>query len=329
VSSFLDQFKDQNIIHIGDSDLDGISTSILSLYYVKPICKNLIQLNTGDRTMSEINNDIFNIESDIFLFTDIVPTIEFTEEILKRNKKLIVIDHHETSKEILSGLDLNKHKYYYSEDVCATKLFYNLITENLRKNRVIDKFVHLVDVYDCWRDNHDDWEDAKNLHYLRIKSIDWRNDADKSDNIKNFYFIESILNKFKNNKKFFYRYDELKKISSKRQKENKDYKEAKRKLKKRVDSEGNKYIYLECPASISIIGNRLLKENKDVKYALCRSTYYEAIENKSFSLRANDDFNVRRIAELYGGGGHESSSGFTAKDDQEYNDLISGNKHPI
>jgi oligoribonuclease NrnB/cAMP/cGMP phosphodiesterase (DHH superfamily) len=38
--------------------------------------------------------------------------------------------------------------------------------------------------------------------------------------------------------------------------------------------------------------------------------YYDTPEGRLFSLRSNGDFNVAKIAEQYGGGGHKNASGF-------------------
>lgn len=328
--NFRSIFQDKSVIHISDIDLDGISCVILSKYFIENNCKSIKYICTGDRTMSEIPDDIFEYESDIFLFTDITPTIEFAKEIIARNKQLCLVDHHETANEIFSSIDMSNHKYYYTEEICTTKLLYNLIIESSsckRENRVIKRFVDLVDTYDCWRDEHEDWENAKDLHYLKNKSVDWF--GNKSGYDKNRFFINNTINKFQEDRKFFYKYDELKKIRAEREKENKNYNKAKKKLEKRIDSNGNNYIYVECPSQISVIANKLLKENNDVDYALCRSTYFKAVDDRSLSLRSSNNFDVKLIAESYGGGGHISAAGFQANDDQEYKDLISGNKHPI
>lgn len=326
MKSFLELFQDKKVCYISDCDLDGIASIILSYYYIEPLTKFFSVFSTGDRTMEEIPKNVFDSNYDIFLFTDLAPTLEFAKEILKHNKEIIIVDHHQTSTEILE--ELNLENYYYSDNICATKLLYNLIIENLRRNRVIDTFVHLVDVYDSWRENHEDWETAKDLEYLKVKSVDWRTDANKDEFTKNRYFINNILDKFDNDKKFVFKYMENKRIKAERDKEKKSYNEAKKKMKLRVDNKGKKYIYTECPNKVSLVSNRILKENNNVDYILCRSTYYKAVNNLSFSLRSKNDFNVREIAERFDGGGHLNASGFLAKDEQEYNALINGNLHP-
>jgi oligoribonuclease NrnB/cAMP/cGMP phosphodiesterase (DHH superfamily) len=314
------------VVHITDSDLDGISCTILAHHYIEPLCKKFTPICTGERDMSEVPEDVFESDIDIVLFTDIAPTLELVKTLQEHSKKIIIVDHHETSKNILD--ELNIPNYYYSEDSCGAMLLYDLIIGDSRRKRVVDRFIHLVNVYDTWKDTHDDWENAKDLHYLKNASTDWFCSMGDSDYFKNIFFIEKTLDKFGNKEKFFFTYDELKKIKKERLGEKKSYIHAKKKLERRVDSRGNTYIYIECPNKVSIVGNILLKEY-DVDYALCRSTYKDAVELMSFSLRSAKGMNIREIAELYGGGGHESASGFKAKDKQEYEDLISGSKTPI
>lgn len=329
MSDFFSNFQDKNVVHISDSDLDGVASTILALYYIEPLCNKYIPINTGERDMSEIPDIINDITVDTVLFTDIAPTIELCKELIKNGKKIIIVDHHITSKELLTNLDLNKHKYYYTEDNCATTLFYDLIMEGCRRNRTINRFVHLVNTYDTWRDNHEDWENAKELHYLKNKCTSWYMGNSAPEYDKNLVFIKNISYKFENDRKFCFKYNDLRMIKAEKENEQKAYNIAKKKLRKSIDSKGNSYIYVECPSKVSIIGNRLLKEHNDVKYALCRSTYRDAKATFSFSLRSKGDFDIRHIAESYGGGGHSSSSGFKAKDENEYNSLISGIKHPI
>ncbi len=326
---FLSLFHNKNVIHVSDSDLDGVASTALAIHYIEPVCTSYVPINTGARDMSEVPEDIFSPEVDIVLFTDIAPTHEFCVEIINNNKQIVIVDHHETSKEVLSDLDLNKHHYFYDDTICATQLLCNLITKDKREKRTIKRFVELVNIYDTWQENHKDWEIAKDLSYLKNKSINWIMNANDTDFIKNKVFIGDMVCKFEEDRKFFFRYNEMKKIKAEREKENKIYTQAKKKLQKRVDSKGNKFLYIECSSKVSIIGNKLLNENNDAVYALCRSTYYKAVQNRSLSLRSKGEFDVRSIAELYDGGGHLSASGFTARDDKEYKDLVSGIKTPI
>jgi len=61
------------------------------------------------------------------------------------------------------------------------------------------------------------------------------------------------------------------------------------------------------PYTLTSDAGHLLAEN--FPFAGC---YWDTPSGRVFSLRSRDDgMNVSKIAELYGGGGHEHASGFT------------------
>ena len=110
--------------------------------------------------------------------------------------------------------------------------------------------------------------------------------------------------------------------------------EAKKSLKKRIDNQGNNYIYFECTSKLSLTASTIMKEylDQDIKYYICRSLYAYNKGQLSLSLRAPEasKINCATIAESYGNGGHVKAAGldFTSKSEFYY-DIISGNKHLI
>jgi len=322
---FIDKFKDKVCYHISDADLDGTGCTVLSKYYLTSICKTLYCFNTGQRDMTEVPQFVFDKEIDIILFTDIAPSLSFANELIKRNKIFVVVDHHLTSVELLEQCNISKENYFYTDKSCATLLLYNLFTEGIkRKDRVVQRFATLVNTYDFWLDNTEDWEEANYLNYLKKGVINWARYFDSPDYEKNSDFINLILEKFRSSKRFMFNFRENRIISTEKQKEDKNYKKAKDNMKIRVDGQGNKYLYLEAPSGLSVISNRILKESPDVQYAVCRSTFKTAIENRSISLRSREGFSVKDIAEKWGGGGHSAASGLSMTNEEQYKDLISG-----
>jgi len=320
----INNFKNKNIYFVSDSDLDGISATIIAKYYIEPICNKIIFLNTGQRSMSDFNWDLLDKEKiDIVIFTDITPnSLEMYNKLKKDlNIDVYIFDHHETGKSILGELS----NYFYTDKSCATLLLYNLFTEGIkRKDRVVQRFATLVNTYDFWLDNTEDWEEANYLNYLKKGVINWARYFDSPDYEKNSDFINLILEKFRSSKRFMFNFRENRIISTEKQKEDKNYKKAKDNMKIRVDGQGNKYLYLEAPSGLSVISNRILKESPDVQYAVCRSTFKIAIENRSISLRSREGFSVKDIAEKWGGGGHSAASGLSMTNEEQYKDLISG-----
>jgi nanoRNase/pAp phosphatase (c-di-AMP/oligoRNAs hydrolase) len=315
--SFINNFKDKNIYHISDADTDGLGATILGIYYLKPVVKNIEFLITGDRELELFNWDIAN-NSDIIIFTDIAPpSLDFYNKI---EKQVFIFDHHSSHRDFLGDLK----NYFYNDANCASRIFFEKLTENNRANRVVKEFIDLVDCYDCWHDDNILWKKANELNLLRSASINWYCESDFD---KNYEFIQAMLFKFEKLKKFNFTYKEIRLISSEKFKENNRYNEAKDSLQIRVDNKGNKYIYMEALSKISAIANRFLKEYNDIKYVLARSTFRDAINNLSLSLRSVGDFNVANIAEKWGGGGHKNASGIAMKNKEDYLDVMSGKLH--
>jgi len=326
----LNNFKNKNIYFVSDSDLDGVSTTVIAKYYIEPICNKIIYLNTGQRDMSDFNWNIFLKENiDTVIFADITPnSLEMYNKLKNElHINVYIFDHHETGKSILGDLP----NYYYTDKSCASMLFYRKLIENiLRPNRVIERYIFLTNLYDFWQDNHEEWEEAVKLQFLKKGSINWRRHFDSPEFEKNSDFIYAMIEKFKTSKRFMYTFRENNIIASEKRKEDKNFNSAKKSLKIRTDNSGNKYFYLEAPAGLSLIANKILKgNNSDVKYAVCRSTYKGAVENLSISLRSVPGFSVKEIAEKWGGGGHTGAAGLMMKSEEDYNDLISGKLHLI
>ena len=316
---FLELFRDKKVYHFSDIDLDGISAHIIARYFIEPICKKYIFTISGERDMRDFNWS--NAEqSEVIMFSDIAPCDkEMYNKLIEMNKIVILVDHHITSRNELGDLP----NYFYTEEVCGAKLLYNLITEGKRKHRLINDYVTLVDCYDCWRQENKLWNHAKDLHNLLMGM---RNYWDKNNNTQSNRFTNKQLTKFEKraNQNFFFDIFEQRIIKAANLKEEKNYKEAKKNLQKRVDTLGNKYIFTHCISKISFVADRLLKEYKDYDYLAIRATWVS--DQYKLSLRSKNGFKVNYIAEQFGGGGHESSSGCELTKEQ-YNDFKLGKMH--
>lgn len=67
---------------------------------------------------------------------------------------------------------------------------------------------------------------------------------------------------------------------------------------------------LNVPFMLSSEAGHLLCEKLEPPFA---ATYYDAQDERKFSLRSVGDFDVSKIAALFGGGGHRNASGFVVK----------------
>lgn len=317
-----DLVKGKRLAHIADTDLDGVSCRLLAEYFLAPICKLYKPFNTADRTMSPVPDNFFE-NVDIVLFSDIAPpSLEYYNNLKNKGLEIIIVDHHDTSKNILGNLEF----YFYSDQMCATKLFYELLTEGKRKYQLINDYVMLVDVYDMWRTQSPIRSHAEGLHHYLMGTIPWFSnipDSQRSDT-----FLKKQMKKFQERptQKFFFDLHEQTIIKKAKQKIENNYKTAKKNLQKRVDGNGNKYLFTECPSKISFIADRILKEYKEYDYIAIRATFVKS--EYKFSLRSANGFEVNKIAEKYNGGGHKASAGMQL-DEEQYNLFKLGKIHLI
>jgi len=320
--NLLEFFKGKNILHFSDSDLDGIGTRTIAEYYLNPIA-NVFYINSNDREMSEFDMGYANL-SDIILFTDITPTLELYDTLIKRNKTIIIADHHQTGRDTIG----ERENYYFDNDRCGCKIFYDELTKNIRKNRVIERFVHLVNTYDLYKTDSEDWTEAKGLHNSMWGTVDWKRAHYQTDTEKHLNFIVNQLKKFRLSKKFYF--TEFEKASMQRaiKKENTAFNEAKRSLRIRVDGQGDSYGWFTCTSKLSFVANRLLDELGDkVKYIVGHSTWDK--KNTKVSLRCRDNFSVNHIAEAHNCGGHKKVAGIDFKDKEKLKELELGRIHLI
>lgn len=70
---------------------------------------------------------------------------------------------------------------------------------------------------------------------------------------------------------------------------------------------------VNCTANISEVGNEICKKFPEAQFSV---VYYDRGDGmRSYSLRSIGDFNVAEVAKCYGGGGHKNAAGFTLKKD--------------
>jgi oligoribonuclease NrnB/cAMP/cGMP phosphodiesterase (DHH superfamily) len=318
------EFKNKVIYHCSDCDCDGISARVIAEYYIKPYCKEYIPYNTADRLLPQFSFDVIK-ESDICIFTDITPpTLEYYNKIKEINPSIEIwcFDHHETGKNILKNLD----NYFYDDTRCGTKIFYDYLTRNKRKNKALDDYVYLVNTYDMWKTDSKDFLTAKCLHNAMYGYVNWYKDKDTADTFKYISFIQTQLNKFNNKDHFYFTEFEKEKIKSALQKEETSYKKAKQNIKFRTDNQGNDYIYTECNSKISFVAHRLLKEYSNIKYLIIHGTFESS--STKLSIRCTGDFECNKLAEKWGGGGHRQSAGVEMKL-EDFNNFREGKIHLI
>jgi len=307
--NILELCKDKRVYSIHHSDLDGVGSFIVSSYYIKSIASEYYFLISSDRDFADL--DWYAIEnSDIIIFSDIAPKLEFLEKLLFLKKEVVICDHHISSYNELMNSSLDKENYIFNVDKCGTRILFEELTKNRRVKKVVFQAVELIDVYDRYETNSSLWRDAKDLHNVLYGSVDWKKNY--GDNKKYEKFIENQLYKFDNHKIFFLTDHEKELAKKAEQKEKDNMQLAKKSLSKRKDNSGNIYAYFECSSKLSFVAMNLLKEYTDINYFVGHSTWLENAKgeiNGKISLRSQEGFDVSVIAEKWNGGGHLQAAG--------------------
>ncbi len=294
------------IIFTHKNDIDGINALILAKLAFSnldyELCPGFKELDTIFNNY--LNSNLFSKYDQIYI-TDLAlqdPTLKKVANSLLRDK-ILIFDHHQTS--INNNLNRYEFTHIIEKDEhgkkCATQIFYQyLITNNfLKETKALDEFVSLTRLEDTW-----DWKKDKingeKAHDLAILfSI-----------LQIPTYITTMLDKLRNNpKEFKYTDEELRKVSAKKE-------EYLHTLKKYYDSIiylndefNNKFGILtadyeyrnEIAEYIRGIGN---PENIKYIVIVAMSDYYL---QKSYRSITNN-FDVSKIAELHGGGGHRDAA---------------------
>ena len=325
--NLLNHFKNKKIYIVTDSDLDGISSYIVSKIYLEPIVETFSYLITGDRTMGEFVLREAQ-ESDVVIFVDIAPTEALYIQLKELKKEIFIFDHHLTSyNELMVVVEDN---YFFTEEKCGCKIFFDELTKGMRTPKTIFQYVQLVDTYDRYQKQSLLWKEACKLQDILYEYVNW-GDKSLSNNTKYNLFINRQLEKIDKGKIFYFtQYEEA---LSKRAEEKKrrNLQVARKTMRIRKDNSGNNYIYLEANSKLSHICNALLGEYDDIQYIVSHSTYLEVYENTpngKLSLRSAGGFNVGEIAKLWSGGGHPNSAGIEL-DLENFNKLKKGELHLI
>lgn len=305
--SLLDEFKDKKIYVVSDSDLDGVGSHIISRIYIEPVASQYLFTITAKRDMSEFSM-INALGSDIIIFIDITPTNDLYIKLQELEKQVYIFDHHITSYNDL--MSIVENNYYFTEEKCGCKIFFDEVTRGYRTSKVIFQFVQLIDTYDRWQKQSLLWKDAEKLQNIMYEYVNWF--EDNPDNEKYQKFINIQVEKIQRGKNFYFTQYEESLAKNAEEKKRKNLEVARKTLRIRRDNSGNNYAYFECNSKLSIIGNIILDEYDNIDYVIGHSTYEETFKNKKngkVSLRSKGSFEVNHIAKLYEGGGHPQAAG--------------------
>lgn len=271
-------------ILITHTDLDGAGCAILFKRRYPDITVEFHDYDTIDR----ISKDLWDCRNqyDEIYFADITPNEEYGRKMLG-DERFTFIDHHIT-REYLHNMAYNR--VVYDTDYCATYLTANYLDLNIihvGKNR---DFVLAVDAYDTWKLDSPYRDIGLNLNLLF-----------------NYYGMDEFVEQFGAIRKFTTKeytiLEVLKKID-------RDY--LTEKLKQgRMKTDKNGYIYFEVYTAEK--GGNLGILVDDPRFpAECEYVKVINLNDLTVGLYAKD-FDVSRIAELSGGGGHRGAAGYEIK----------------
>jgi oligoribonuclease NrnB/cAMP/cGMP phosphodiesterase (DHH superfamily) len=264
----------EKILHITHNDLDGAGCGI--------IVKNIhSSAEIKHLDYKEVDDYILRNYKDYnqIIITDVTPRKE-TIELLSKNSKLLVFDHHKTSTHLI-----NKDYAIIDMTKCATLLTYEWA---LKIDKAIERycdFVRLVNDYDLWNKEFPESEDL-NILFTTLGIERFTERFLKNSDVK---FTESELLLINVEK------DNLKKALEDALNNNRIYK----------DKWDNTFCLTFTEHYNSEIGDYLLNTLK-VNYVLMINA-----KKSKVSLRSKGDFDVSKIALTFEGGGHKNAAGFT------------------
>lgn len=234
-----------------------------------------------------------------FVFVDVTPPLDWLilnkEKIENKEIEVMIYDHHKSK--IMKIKDLHIKNLYISiyEDKCGAFIYYTnccFFVKSISIN--IEKIVCLINDYDLWHFTHPDYEEESKNEVLRFNTyMQQFTEFDKFCDIINgiIYGNVSIEDIFENGKIL------INKICNEN---NKIIKRGK------FDKFANLFIYEGYP---NYWLNNLIEETHNFCYNL--GFQFDLEKNQiSFSLRSENMSNCDKIAESFGGGGHNKAAGF-------------------
>lgn len=334
---FSDFIKDKNVYCIFDSDTDGTGCRVVAEYYIRPIVNNfeLLQSNIGSVDQQACKETI--MLSDVIIFADLVPTLDFYKQLIANNKRVFLFDHHQTTRENFDEV-YSPDWYYFDLSRCSAKILFDTLTENKRKNKVIDEYVSIVDIYDRFETEDERFHTAKSMNYLlwaTTRKGKFTNKAGETEEKYYKVFVDDQLKKIEKSESFFFLKKEKELIEKELASEAKEYKEIlAERFQIRQDNSGNKYGFIENSRRLSFHCMTLLKEYPDLRYILAHNTFpalgkEDPLNRFSLRSRKTDDFDCSKVAKIYKAGGHIAASGLRLEDREFCEKIVKGEAHLI
>ncbi len=246
---------------ISHTDLDGLGIIVLALYFKDRL--NFDDIISEDYEFEKEENKYAYLKKfDKLIFADMSIPEDTVHELSDLGIEVIFFDHHETSKYVK---DMHEESVW-DIDRCGTKIFWEeFIKPKLsRYNPLIDHFVNLVDTYDLWKNDTEDWKDAKNLNNICMGLKNW--DRSLSVMEANERFITNTLNKFKLCKEWRLFGKEKSAVKKAEFREKQMFDKAVSELSVRTDLREKVFGVCCLPSKISIVASQVLSEFPELDY---------------------------------------------------------------
>jgi len=270
------------------NDMDGrCSGSIVAIFEKNRDKKNFFEVDYN----KDLPIDTISHNERVYLvdYSFKLDTIWQLEEIMKRTKDIIWVDHHTSSINVEKECDWLKHiKGIRQEGISGAALTYMYLYN--QKFEKIPFYIKLVSDYDCWQFKFDPY-----TTYFKLGIDVFSNDA--LDGIwlnlfkevyKDFLIIESILKKGKNIKEYI-------------DQDNKGYLNN---FSYESEIDGYKCLVVNKSSNSWIFGNNYEKYPVVITWVFNGKNYIYTLYS------GNENVDCSKIAESYGGGGHKGAAGF-------------------
>lgn len=239
------------------------------------------------------------------LFVDITPPKERWE--LWKNASPVVLDHHETAKHVVEGLNgvyatNEKHSgamlaYQYVYLPCFSQCLQRGIDLYSGQAEKVEEFAELCMIRDTWKNQHPLWNDSNALA-LALK----------------FHGSRNLLEKVKDGSFRFGDLLDLGKMLSEQHNRKVELTVEKSWLvQKDIGGQTYKLALFNTTEPISSdVGNMLLAQGADISVGYFYTLGDGAIQTV-VSLRTNERVSASKVCEVHGGGGHARAAGFRLK----------------
>jgi uncharacterized protein len=206
------------------------------------------------------------------------------DRLVAENKSVVVIDHHETAREAITSYPQNVFNQDHSGAVLAWQYFH--------PGTEIPKLLLYIEDHDLWR-----FQMEHNREFGAALG-EYTQDFETWDQLNNNFGNKELFSSFLDLGGTIAGFEDkfVQKMLA---------------FKEKALFEGQEIYVLNAERIYrSILGHELATLNENEGKAPMSIVYYRYAGHVHCSLRSNGEFDVRVIAEKYGGGGHKNASSF-------------------